>query len=250
MTKPESKRAIKARTSNMYPETKTWNPFVGCLYDCTYCEKSFKSQLKRVAWNISCPQCYKYEPHEHPERLNKIPSAPIVFVVGTGDIAFCPEPFVRRIFNAIDQHKPKKKKTYYFQSKNPAIFNNYMDWFNENTDKVILLTTLETNRNNGYRKISKAPLPIQRYKDFYDLEYPRKVVTIEPVMDFDLHEFLEWIFKLTEQQTLEYIWFGYDSKNSGLPEPSTQLAQEFVNKLQEELIEVRGKTLRDVKLAN
>ena len=31
----------------MYPETETWNPFVGCLYDCLYCEKSFKAQAKR-----------------------------------------------------------------------------------------------------------------------------------------------------------------------------------------------------------
>jgi len=32
----------------MYPDTKTWNPFVGCNYDCVYCEKSFKRQFKRV----------------------------------------------------------------------------------------------------------------------------------------------------------------------------------------------------------
>jgi len=233
---------------NMYDNTKTWNPFVGCNYHCLYCEKSFQRQLKRVARHIGCEDCYNYVPHYHPERLNRIPSAPTVFVYGTGDITFCDPDFVRKTFTAIENHKPRIEKTYYFQSKNPACFNQYLDWFQENEDKVILLTTLETNRDEGYRKISKAPLPSKRFNDFLDLDYSRKVVTIEPSMDFDLYELLDWIFQLTDQQTLEYVWFGYDSKNCGLPEPTTYKAQEFVNLLQEDLIEVRGKTLRDVHL--
>ena len=47
--------------------------------------------------------------------------------------------------------------------------------------KSILLTTLETNRDKGYKAISKAPPPSVRYEQFRALKYPRKVVTIEPV---------------------------------------------------------------------
>lgn len=235
-------------TSNMYPETKTWNPFVGGLYDCIYCEKSFKRQLKRVAGNIGCQLCYDYKPHEHPERLNRIPSAPTVFVIGTGDISFCPEPYVRKIFESIDNHRPRMKKEYYFQSKNPVVFNKYMDWFRANIDKVTLLTTQETNRDTGYDKISKAPLPRKRFNDFLELDYPRKVVTIEPVLDFDLKDFLLMMLLLKKQGSLQYVWFGFDSKNSGLPEPSIKKAQVFVNLLTYHGIEVRGKTLRGVKI--
>lgn len=235
-------------TSNMYPNTRTYNGFLGCNFDCVYCEKSFKRVLRRVGRNIGCDKCYNYVPHTHPERLNKIPSSPIVFVFGQGDIYFCPEYFVRKTFKAIDAHKPRKPKTYYFQSKAPSVFNFYLKWFNENDDKVILLTTLETNRDEGYRNSSKALHPTMRFWDFLDLEYSRKVVTIEPVLDFDHEEFVSWMKRLRDQGTLEYVWFGYDSKNCGLPEPSIEKAQAFVDALQALGIEVRGKSLRGIQL--
>lgn len=232
--------------SNMYPDTKTWNPFVGCNWGCIYCVKSFQRQLKRVAGNIDCISCFKYVPHYHPKRLSRIPSAPIVFVCGTGDISFCRESFVWEIFEAIDNHRPRKEKTYYFQSKDPKCFNKYLDWFKANQDKVILLTTLETNRDRGYDKISKAPLPSKRFKDFYELDYPRKVVTIEPSLDFDIKEFVEWFLMLRNQNSLEYVWYGYDTKKCELPEPTKLKAQVFVNQLRRFGIEVRGKSLREV----
>lgn len=230
--------------SEMYPETKTWNRSVGCLYDCIYCKPSFQRQLKRVARHINCEACDTYEPHNHPERTT-IPSFPIVFVYGTGDIAFYDPSQVRTTFEIIDHHKPRMFKLYYFQSKNPVCFNRYLDWFKANTDKIILLTTLETNRDEGYDKISKATPPSQRFRDFKNLDYPRKVVTIEPVLDFDLEEFFGWIVSL---RGLEYVWFGFDSKKCGLPEPSEEKAQRFVDELQACGIEVRGKTLRGIKL--
>ena len=234
-------------TSNMYPDTKTWNRSVGCLYDCVYCRPSFQRQLKRVARHIGCQACYDYTPHNHPNRTT-IPSAPIVFVYGTGDITFYEPAQVRVTFEIIDHHKPRMNKTYYFQSKNPYCFNRFMDWFTRRTDKVILLTTLETNRDIGYHKISKATRPTPRFKDFYELDYPRKVVTVEPVLDFDLDEFAEMFLQLQAQGSLEYVWFGFDSKNCGLPEPSEEKAQKFVDILEDHGIEVRGKTLRGVRL--
>ncbi|GAG80915.1 unnamed protein product, partial [marine sediment metagenome] len=137
---------------------------------------------------------------------------------------------------------------YYFQSKAPSVFNLYLDWFMKNVDKVILLTTLETNRDEGYREISLALFPTMRFYDFLELDYPRKVLTIEPVLDFDLEEFVEMVLKLHRQGTLEYVWFGFDSKNCGLPEPSIEKAQKFVDILHSYGIEVRGKSLRGVKL--
>jgi len=169
-----------------------------------------------------------------------------VFVSGTGDISFCKESFVREIFKAIDRSKPRTKRTYYFQSKDPKCFNKYLDWFNANQDKVILLTTLETNRDSGYEKISKAPLPSKRFKDFLELDYPRKVVTIEPVLKFSNARFISWIVSLYNQGSLEYVWFGYDSKKCDLPEPTIKEAQAFVDQLTGWGIAVRGKSLREV----
>ena len=88
--------------SRMYDEVKTWNPFKGCLFDCLYCRPSFQLQAKRQKHN--CQECYEYKPHEHEERLNKIPNAKIIFVAGNGDICFCDPVYTHRIIDAIKKH--------------------------------------------------------------------------------------------------------------------------------------------------
>ena len=225
--------------NRMYEETKTWNPFVGCLYDCIYCKYSFQAQLKRMGKR--CLKCYRYEPHAHPERLGRIPEARIVFVAGDGDISFSPPDYTEQIIGSISRRNRRKPSTlYYFQSKNPKYFRQFLDAFGSNT---ILLTTLETNRDEGYEKVSKAPKPSQRFKDFLELEYPRKAVTIEPVMDFDTEVFVEWIRAIKP----EFVYLGFNSrpKRVNLPEPSPVK----VNRLVEELktfTEVRLKDLRSL----
>jgi len=236
---------INPRTNaqpNMYPQAKTWNPFKGCKFNCTYCRPSFQKQSKRQKQR--CKKCYNYVPHDHEDRLSNIPKAEIIFVCGNADISFCPKWFMRKIIERIKNHNKRvSHKTFYFQSKKPAYFKPFLDKF---PDNVILLTTLETNRGKGYRKVSQAPFPSIRYRQFKALKYPRKVVTIEPIMDFDLKEFVAWIRKIKP----EYVWLGFNSKPKSvtLPEPSEEKVQELAERLSKAKIEVRGKTLRGVKL--
>lgn len=232
---------MPAKKSNMYADTKTWSPFKGCRFHCVYCVPSFQLQSKRR--KPYCGECYNYEPHCHEERLTKIPSAPIIFVCGGADISFCPPQFTRRIIEAVAKHKPRKDKTFYFQSKRPAYFEQFLSLFPPN---VVLLTTLETNIDEGYKAISKAPLPTVRYRQFKDLDYPRKVVTIEPVMDFDEDVFPKWIVALKP----EYVWLGLNSKPEALelPEPSPKKLRKLVKMLVRNGIEIRAKELRGLDL--
>ncbi len=232
--------------SNMYASARTWNPFKGCKYDCSYCRPSFQLQAKRQKHN--CDACYRYEPHEHPERLGRIPRAEIVFVCGNGDVAFCGETYFREILRAIkDQNGKDEKKgferVYYLQSKRPAYLSKFI---HELPPNAILVTTLETNRDDGYGLVSKAPPPSERYRQFKALQWPRKVVTCEPILDFDLDVFIRWIVELNP----EYVWLGFNSrpKSVKLSEPSEAKVQELADALAGHGIEVRGKTLRGVKL--
>jgi hypothetical protein len=193
----------------------------------------------------NCAHCYDYIPHTHEDRLDKIPSAEIVFVCGNSDISFCDPDFTIRIINAIkDRNVRCPDKTYFFQSKKPGYFEPFLKDFPEN---VILLTTLETNRDEGYSEITKeAPLPSDRYQQLLNLNYPRKVLTIEPILDFDLEIFSRWILDLNP----EYVWIGYNSrpKQVNLPEPSKEKLLELINIIHGNGVKIKGKDLRGLAL--
>lgn len=228
--------------SHMYANAKTWNPFKGCDYDCIYCKASFQLQAKRQRKN--CIYCYEYTPHCHFARFSEIPKAGIVFVCGNGDIAFSCRWCVREILKAIKKDSRRKpEKIFYLQTKKPVYLSQFLADIPNN---VICVTTLETNRDAGYEAISKAPRPSVRYSQFKQLEYPRKVVTIEPVMDFDLDVFSDWIITLRP----EYVWLGFNSRPAQvkLPEPSAEKLQLFTRNLLAAGVAVRGKKLRGIPM--
>jgi len=235
----------------MYAKTKTYNPFLGCGYDCVYCKPSFQATVAAFARmsGRNCADCLAYRPHEHPERLGKIPSAPIIFVFGDGDITFARPEFVRAAIQKIKGHLERGggawrrtfHKTFYFQSKNPACFGQYLDDLRPIEDHVVLVTTLETNLDDGYEKISKAPTPTTRCEDFYALPWKRKIVTIEPVMDFDLEAFVNRVRLINP----EAVYLGYNSRPTKvqLPEPSREKFWQLHDALAE-FTEVRLKDTR------
>jgi len=152
----------------------------------------------------------------------RIPSKDIIFAFGNGDITFYRQAFVdKAIENLIGNlGRSRKNKTVFFQSKNPRCLSKYLEKLQPIKESVVFVTTLETNRDKGYCDISKAPIPSIRYKDFLALDWHRKIVTIEPVMDFDLDEFAGWIRQISP----ETVYLGFNSRPSKvrLPEPSME----------------------------
>jgi hypothetical protein len=201
-------------------DTKSWNPFVGCKFDCSYCKDSYKKLLR---WNgrcLNCPKCQEYEPHTHRERLDRLPSDKIIFVVSNGDISFCDRAFVNEIVDVMRKDK-RKNRVFLLQSKNPACFASLLKGLPQN---VVLMTTLETNRDFQCSGVSKAPLPSQRFQDFLRLAWPRKALVMEPILDFDLNVILEWAKSLNP----EAIFIGFESKRKSiLQEPTTFQVQEL-----------------------
>lgn len=206
--------------SKMYKDTKTWNPAVGCQYGCIYCRYSFQSVIAHFnkLSGRNCKGCQHYSPHEHPERLERIPTSyKNIFMFGNGDITFYRKEFVIQALAAINRILFKHPHiTLYLQSKNPITFNKYLPYLNE--ERTVLLTTLETNRDINYSLFSKAPPPTQRALDFYNMPFKRKIITVEPVMKFDLHKFSAIICRINPEQ----VYLGYNSKPDKirLPEPN------------------------------
>jgi len=219
----------------MYKESiETWNPFVGCEHDCVYCDSSFKRQMKRR--KRQCMDCYDFKPHFHPERLSRsLPRTEgdnFIFCCDMGDVAFCKPEWMQQILARIGQ---LPDRTFLIQSKNPSVFNAFR--FPGN---VLLGTTIETNRDDLYEGISKAPLPRERYKAMLRLHHLRKIVTIEPVLDFDVEIMKGWVHEIRP----EICYVGYDSKKNYLPEPELSKVEALMEKLKERT-NVRAKTIRE-----
>jgi hypothetical protein len=227
-----------SKNKNMYQlSAKQWNPFKGCKYDCTYCKSSFKRQAKRQKHR--CSDCYSYEPHFHPERLTE--SLPrtrfmqFIFTCASGDVSFCSTENMTKI---VDRIKAEPDKTFLVQSKNPKTFNRV-----EFPKKVIMGTTIETNRDELYGNTAKAPKPSERYQDFLSIKHPTKMVTIEPVIDFDLDLMVQWITDINPVM----VWLGYDSGQNNLPEPALDKVKDLHWRLSQAGYVVMLKKIRDAR---
>jgi len=234
----QARSGIHTNTGNMYrASVAQYNPFAGCRYACEYCEPSFQRQLKRQKQR--CMQCYDFEPHEHPQRLEgtlpRTGFGEFIFTCSNGDVSFCPTPYLEQI---ADRCRRDLERTFLIQSKNPATFDR-VEW----PRNVMLGTTIETNRDELCRDISKAPPPSVRYRDFLAIDHQPKMVTIEPVMQFDLEVMDEWMTELNPR----LIWLGYDTKGCGLPEPSIDEFRELHWRLSALGIPVVLKHVRDVR---
>lgn len=222
--------------SNMYYKITPWNIFKGCRFDCSYCKPSFQAQAKRQKHN--CMKCYNFEPHEHPERFYKMPNGKIIWPGSSGDITFADPTIFSILISPITAHI---EKTFYLQSKNPECFKSQLHKFS-GLKNLILITTLETNRDKDYHLISKAPCPSVRAHDFMQLKWPRKIITIEPIMDFDIDEFIIMITNINP----EAVYIGYNShpKAVPLPEPPLKKTMELIENLKWHNITVKEKLIR------
>lgn len=224
---------------NMYGDSiKQWNPFVGCEFNCIYCKKSFQAQMKRQLHN--CRSCYDYIAHFHEDRLkNYLPRTEpalhqFIFTCSSSDVSFCKPEWFLLILERI-RSLPDRK--FLIQSKDPSYFKQFQGEIPENCHLGI---TLETNRDIGYEKISKAPLPSKRFKDFLYLDFLSKFVTIEPILEFDLDDFV-FILKMLAP---ERVYIGYDTKKTKLQEPSLEKTMELVDQLKKFTI-VKLKLIRE-----
>ncbi|KKM67080.1 hypothetical protein LCGC14_1474660 [marine sediment metagenome] len=220
---------------NMYEDAiYRWNVFVGCEFDCIYCKKSFKAQMRRQIHN--CELCGNYIPHFHEERLNKkLPKTrgdQFIWVGSSGDISFISNDNMEHILNKIKEYPDR---TFFFQTKDPEWFSQWV--FPSNT---ILGITLETDRNTKLLEFSKAPSPLTRFYDFKDIKHHRKFITIEPILKFNLGVFLRMIQGLKPER----IYIGYDSKKNNLPEPSLKKVRHLIS-IMKDFTKVKEKLMRE-----
>ncbi len=196
--------------------TRTWNPFTGCRFNCTYCwaRKLIEGRLHHL-------DRYKagFIPTTHPARFNpRFKPGDFVFVCDMGDMAWCLYQDRQAIMSVIESFPETR---FLIQTKAPMLFNGG-SYFPGNT---VHGCTLETNRSTTL--FSKAPIPLDRYHAMVIDKHLHKFLSIEPVMDFDLDIFASWILDIRP----EIVEVGADNYHNDLPEPPWGKVQQLLEAL-------------------
>lgn len=143
-----------------------------------------------------------------------------VFVSDMGDLfgEWVPSEWIVKVLNAIKQNPDS---TFLLLTKNPRKYKDFISLFPSN---VVLGVTLESNREYP---ISKAPSPSERYRSMADIDFENKLVCVEPIMDFDLEIFVQWIKEIRPA----IVYVGYDNYNSRLANPSSTKTEQLIEQL-------------------
>ncbi len=192
--------------------THTWNTVKGkCYHGCKYCYMDQKTNP---------PVRFDWE-----EFNTDLGSGNFIFVGSSCDIwsEKIPDKWIDRTLDFCYEYS---ENTYLFQTKNPARFRRIL----MPDLHLILCATIETNRH--YPEIMRnSPTPQERADEMkiisetgYDTH-----ITIEPVMDFDLDEFVSLIKKCSPDQ----VNIGADSRNANLPQPSKEKLTQLIEELNE-----------------
>lgn len=215
---------LNKQNGNMYDfVTHTWNTIKGkCYHDCSYCYMKVWGKLPDIRFDTG-------------EFNTPLGQDRFIFVGSSNDM------FAKEIPNEwiekTIEHCKKFNNRYLFQTKNPDRMLFYT--FPENT---VFGTTIETNRN--YEGISLAPPVRERAVSLGRIKDYQTMVTIEPILDFDLEELIDII----RSAKPDWVNIGADSKKGNLPEPSGDKVRELIDALS--FMEIKTKkNLRRLKSA-
>jgi len=206
---------LNVSNGNMYSwVTHTWNTVKGeCPHGCTYC------YMKR--WGKQKPIRF-----DDKELKTDLGSGNYIFVGSSCDLFadVIPLEWIETTLN----HCQKFDNKYLFQSKNPWRILDFIDSC-VISDKSVVCTTMETNRY--YREImGNCPVVSQRSFAMHEISKVIKTyITIEPIMDFDLDEFIITLKNCNPTQ----VNIGADSGNNNLPEPSKEKLLDLITALKE-----------------
>jgi DNA repair photolyase len=204
---------IKPSTGNMYNfVTHTWNPVKGkCGYGCFYCyvnkwkrnnnplhvdESCFRDDLGKGNFFFICSGCDLFHPN-------------------------VPDEWINRVLQYMRQYQDSK---YLLHTKNPGrvleLAQKGFVWPGDTT----LCVTIESNR--WFEEMGEASEPEARF-DILSRISGKRMITVEPVMDFDVTEFAEQILNCRPVQ----VNIGADSCGNALIEPSAVKLQELIERL-------------------
>lgn len=226
-------RVYKSK-GQMFPwVTHQCNPVAGqCPYQCSYCymeemKRRFELIRERYSGDLRFDDRDVYQ--------SKLGRGRTIFVQSAGDLcaAQVPNIWIHRVLQ-VCEWEDSENNEFLFLTKNPRRYLSHLFEFpvRHGGNKYILGATIETNRSDIYAGISLAPGLPHRLTAMESLRHKqymgpaKRVISIEPVMDFDLDVFVRWMGRAMPH----FISIGADTCRSGLPEPGPEKLEEFIRK--------------------
>lgn len=193
---------------NMYDfVTSTWNTVKGeCPHGCSYCYMHRWGKQKPVRF-------------DEKELKTDLGSGNFIFVGSSCDMFAkdIPEDWIIKTLEYCGRFEGNK---YLFQTKNPKNVQRILPY------ESVVCVTMETNR--WYPEIMmNSPRPSERFIDLGNERHPL-YITVEPIMDFDLDVFFEYLIHWNPLQ----INIGADTGNNHLPEPPKEKILQLIAELE------------------
>lgn len=220
---------ISPSGGNMYDKAGTINLKRGrCPHACVYC---YVEDMK--GWALAMRTKYAGLPGLDEGIMEAkwvlMEGVHTVMVPACGDLAVLSDEDLLAVFKKCRKYP----FPYLFQSKDPRRFSEFIDRIPPHT---LLGSTIETDQYPDGQLVSLAPSPEERYRAMKRLCWPRKMLSIEPIMQFEPKRLVRWCREIKP----EYISIGADSGGHNLPEPNSWAIYELISQLRK-FTEVRLK---------
>lgn len=230
----KKKKHPKKKKSKMFDFiTTTWNPLNGmCPYNCRYCWARYLTNLYNIA-NYRGPIRLNYKEIDH-----KFGPSSFVFVGSMIDV-FANEVPADMIESILASIRESPKAQFLLLTKNPK---RYLDF--SIPENCVCGATIETDLSNKFvhsLKVGNAPPVKERIIAMIQLEHPRKMVSIEPIMEFRPYNFSYSLMQIDP----EFVAVGYDNYKKHLTEPPLAKTMQLISELESFNIKVYRKTLRE-----
>jgi protein gp37 len=213
--------------------TATWNPLGGeCLHNCTYC------WAKKLAQNYNMKKYTGTPTLSSKEMARSFKETDFVFVCDMTDLFgdWVPTLLIQQVLLKLQLGVMANSQTQYILlTKNPQ---RYLEF--KIPDNCIVGATIECDM--AFKVNGEAPTPYSRLDAMKHLKHPRKMVSIEPIMNYTE----TFLYKLLAIKP-EFVAVGYDNYNNNLPEPHLAKTMGLIMCLEQEGIKVYRKTLREKK---
>ena len=213
--------------------TRTWNPLGGeCRHKCDYnCWAQLVSKRFMHKKYAGEPRIIESQMRDLTSHKFAFDSGDFIFVCDMCDLFgdWVPHGLIDRIV----QHASHSDALFLFLTKNPRRYKEFVFGLN-----CWLGATIETDYDA--LRLGCAPPRLSRLKEMQLLNFPNKMVAVEPIMAFSPN-FVRELVAIKPN----FMAVGYDNYNSQLPEPALATTEALIVALEAVGIKVYRKTMRE-----